>query len=112
MIVRLRRSTREHRRAFVDRDVIRGARSHQAAARSPVPTLDFEELFEPLRTYVGFTPLNNAAGGPAISLALGASEQRLPIGVHVSADLGDERTLLELAFELEEVQRFRRITEG
>jgi amidase len=55
-------------------------------------------LFERLRRYVGFTPLNNAAGGPAISLPLGASPQGLPIGVHISVDLGDERTLLELAY--------------
>jgi amidase len=111
MIVRLRRSTREYRRAFVDRDVIL---SPVLGHTTPVlghlsPTLDFEELFERLRTYVGFTPLNNAAGGPAISLPLGASEQGLPIGVHLSADLGDERTLLELAYELEESRPFRRI---
>jgi amidase len=114
MIIRLRRSTRDYRRAFVDRDVIL---SPVLGHTTPVlghlsPTLDFEVLFQRLRTYVGFTPLNNAAGGPAISLPLGASERGLPIGVHLSADLGDERTLLELAYELEEACPFRRITEG
>jgi hypothetical protein len=33
----------------------------------------------------------------------------LPIGVHLSADVGDERTLLELAYALEEARPFRRI---
>ena len=111
MIVRLRRSTREYRRAFVNRDVILSpVLGHTTPALGHLsPTLDFEELFERLRTYVGFTPLNNAAGGPAISLPLGASERGLPIGVHLSADMGDERTLLELAFELEQAVPFRRI---
>ena len=76
------------------------------------PTLDFEELFSRLQTYVGFTPFNNAAGSPAISLPLGATSTGLPIGVHFSADLGDERTLLELAYELEEARPFRRIQDA
>jgi amidase len=62
-----------------------------------------------LVNYVSFTPLNNAAGGPAISLPLGRTAAGLPIGVHLSADHGDERTLLELAFELEAAQPFARI---
>jgi amidase len=37
------------------------------------------------------------------------SDGALPIGVHFSADLGDERTLLELAYELEEARPFPRI---
>jgi hypothetical protein len=33
----------------------------------------------------------------------------MPIGIHFSAPVGDERTLLELAFELEQAQPWRRI---
>ena len=33
------------------------------------PTLGFDELFDRLQDYVGFTPLNNAAGGPEIGRA-------------------------------------------
>jgi hypothetical protein len=36
----------------------------------------------------------------------------LPVGVHFSADLGDERTLLELAYELEEARPFPRIQDA
>ncbi len=74
-----------------------------------MPVKTFDELFAELQSYVGFTPLHNAAGSPAISLPLGATATGLPIGVHFSADLGDERTLLELAYELEQAQPFRRI---
>lgn len=73
------------------------------------PAQDFDTVFERLLKYVSFTPLNNAAGGPAISLPLGATADGLPIGVHFSATHGAERTLLELAFELEAAQPFRRI---
>jgi amidase len=66
-------------------------------------------MFERLVHYAAFTPLNNAAGGPAISLPLGRSSTDLPIGVHFSADHGDEQTLLELAFELEAAQPFESI---
>ncbi len=76
------------------------------------PSVEFEELFSRLEAYVGFTPLNNAAGGPAISLPLGRSSLGLPVGVHLSADLGDERTLLELAYELEEARPFARIQDA
>jgi amidase len=111
MVLRLRRSTREYRRAFADRDVILSpVLGHTTPLLGHLsPTLEFEELFHRLRTYVGFTPLNNVAGGPAMSLPLGMSEQGLPIGVHFSADLGDERTLLELAYELEAARPFARI---
>lgn len=73
------------------------------------PTHDFETHFERLTRYVSFTPLNNASGGPAISLPLATTREGLPLGVHFSANHGDERTLLELAFELEADQPFRRI---
>ena len=73
------------------------------------PTVPFDVVFERLVNYAAFTPLNNASGGPAISLPLGTSSAGMPIGVHLSADHGDERTLLELAFELEAAKPFARI---
>jgi amidase len=40
---------------------------------------------------------------------LGTTSEGLPIGVHLSALHGDERTLLELAYEIEEARPFTRI---
>ena len=57
-----------------------------------------------LLRYASFTPLQNISGAPAISLPLGRSGHGLPIGVQFAAPLGAERTLLELAFELEVAQ--------
>ena len=114
MLYRLRRSTRRYRQAFVSHDVILSPVLGHTTPRIGhlSPTLDFEVLFQRLTEYVGFTPINNTAGGPAISLPLGRTSDGLPIGVHFSADLGDERTLLELAFALEEAQPFARIQDA
>lgn len=73
------------------------------------PAQSFDDLFEKLITYTAFTPLNNAAGTPAISLPLHTTAANVPLGVHFSAAHGDERTLLELAFELEQARPWRRI---
>ncbi|MDT0212260.1 amidase [Rothia sp. ARF10] len=66
----------------------------------------FEEHFEKLVAYAAFTPLANATGAPAISLPLGRTEDGRPVGVMLSARLGDERRLLEISLDLEEASPF------
>jgi amidase len=66
------------------------------------PDLDFETAAERLRNYAAFTPAQNVAGTPAISLPLGRSARGLPIGVQFAAAMGQERRLLEIAFEMEQ----------
>lgn len=65
------------------------------------PNVPFDQLIERLYGYAKYTPLNNADGTPAISIPAGLSEEGLPIGVQLASRYGDERTLLELAFEIE-----------
>lgn len=111
VIYRLKRLERLYARAFDKLDVILSpVLGHTTPALGHLsPAQDFDALFERLTRYVSFTPLNNVAGGPALALPMGATAQGLPIAVHLSANHGDERTLLELAFELEAAQPFRRI---
>ncbi len=59
-----------------------------------------------LNNYVGFTIIQNATGAPAISLPLGRCKNGLPIGPQFATKLGDEKTLLELAFQLEAANVF------
>ncbi len=59
------------------------------------------EGFERVLDYVGYTPIQNVAGAPAMSVPLTWSPGGLPIGSHFSAAKGRERMLLELAYELE-----------
>ena len=65
------------------------------------PDLPFETHYERVTSLVGFTPIHNAAGTPAMSVPLHWSKSGLPIGSQFAAKAGDERTLLELAYELE-----------
>jgi amidase len=73
------------------------------------PNVPFETLIDRLQRYVAFTPLNNIAGTPAVSVPAGLSVEGLPIGVQLSAAYGDDRTLLETAYLLEAEQPFPRI---
>lgn len=71
------------------------------------PTVDYETLRKRTLDFAAYTPLANAAGAPAMSVPLSWSKDGLPIGAHFSAAHGDEKTLLELAYELEEAQPWR-----
>lgn len=73
------------------------------------PDIEFDELFQRLMGYVGFTPVANASGGPALSLPMGATDNNLPISMMFSSNHGDERTLLELAYAIESEQPWRQI---
>lgn len=68
------------------------------------PTQPFAKLQAALFEYVAYTPLQNIAGAPAMSVPLGLSKSGLPIGVHFAAQIGEEAMLLALAFELEQAQ--------
>jgi amidase len=74
------------------------------------PTADYEQVISRLVDWVAFTPLQNASGDPAISLPLAESAGGLPVGMMVSAARGQERRLLELAYELEQARPWRRIS--
>jgi amidase len=102
-IWRLRRFRRRYARAFESCDVL----MNPSVAMPPPehgyigPDVPFETALERLKWFIPFTPTQNVSGGPAISLPLGRSEDGLPLGVQLAAPFGDDRTLLELAFELE-----------
>ncbi|MEV0296104.1 amidase [Nocardia sp. NPDC050710] len=73
------------------------------------PNVPFGELLARLTRYVGYTPINNITGTPAISIPIGLAECGVPLSVMVSGAYGDERTLLELAYLFESVRPFPRI---
>jgi amidase len=73
------------------------------------PMADYDQIIDRLIAWVGFTPLQNATGDPAISLPLAQSADGLPVGMMFSSTVGQEATLLELAYELEEAKPWVRI---
>ncbi|EGD53831.1 amidase [Gordonia neofelifaecis] len=110
-ILGLRRATARFRSVFDHYDLILSPTLAHAVPEIGylAPDGDFDEVFARLIDYVAFTPANNSSGTPAITLPLGRDENGLPLGMHLSADLGGERRLLELAFELEGARPFARI---
>ncbi|WP_439533960.1 amidase family protein, partial [Polymorphobacter sp.] len=65
------------------------------------PRKSYEELEPLLLRYVAYTPIENAAGAPAIALPIGQTQDNLPIGIQFTTAPGGERRLLELAYALE-----------
>jgi amidase len=110
-LFRLRRFARRHARVFDRYDVLMNP---TLAMPTPElgflgPDVPFETALERLKWFIPFTPVQNVCGNPAISLPLGGSESGLPIGIQFASAMGAERTLLELALELEDAAPFRTI---
>jgi amidase len=65
------------------------------------PAAGRETLIRRTEEAVGYTPIHNVAGCPAMSLPLGRHDG-LPVGIHAAARPGADRLLLALAHELEQ----------
>jgi amidase len=65
------------------------------------PDVAFDTLVERLTEYVGYTPLHNVAGAPAMSVPLNWTPAGLPVGTMFSARRGQEGLLFQLAYQLE-----------
>lgn len=72
---------------------------------------DFAQHMERVANWVTFTPVQNVAGSPAISLPTGSAPDGMPIGVQLSTRIGHDRLLLETATEYEAAHPFARIWE-
>lgn len=78
--------------------------------KPPVPLgfvsgdVPFAELSARLTDYVGYTPLHNVAGAPAMSVPLHWTADGLPVGVHFAAKAGNDALLFALAYQLEAAQ--------
>jgi amidase len=107
-IWRLRHTHHSYARVFDKLDVVLSpVLGHTTASLGHIsPEVEFDELFARLMRYAGFTPWANASGGPAISLPVGVNSNNLPLSVQLFANHGAERTLLELAYEIEAARPF------
>ena len=65
------------------------------------PDQNFEQKRDKLLQLLPYTPVQNIAGAPGISVPAGKTNSGLPIGVQLAGPIGGERRLLELAFALE-----------
>ena len=65
------------------------------------PLVPADELIRRTAEAVSYTPIQNIAGAPAMSVPLHAATDGMPIGSHFAAKPGDDAILLALAYELE-----------
>jgi amidase len=75
------------------------------------PELSYEEVTKRAIDFATYTGLYNVTGEPAISLPLGVDSDGMPLGVQFAAPYGQDKLLLELAFELEQAQPWRTIAD-
>ncbi|WNG44221.1 amidase [Archangium minus] len=71
------------------------------------PILGREELLRRTARAIGYTPIHNIAGCPAMSVPLHFPEGGLPIGTHFAAAPGNDALLLGLAYQLEEARPWK-----
>lgn len=110
-LFRLERARRQFDEKFGDVDVyINPVVAHETPEVGYLDAdLPFETHLERVSNWVTFTPLQNIAGSPAVSLPTGHAPDGMPVGVHFSARRGQDRLLLELASEYEAAYPFARI---
>lgn len=71
------------------------------------PFLPPEELVRRTGAIAGYTPIENAAGAPAMSVPLAWSAGGLPLGMHFASSPGRDTLLLQLAYQLEAARPWR-----
>ncbi len=109
-IMRLRRLRRRTAQFFGTYDaVLMPTVADQTPRIGYLAPTEYQQVMDRLVDWVAFTPLHNVTGEPAISLPLAQSAEGMPVGMMLSADLGQEALLLELAYELEEARPWARI---
>lgn len=100
---RLRRFGDEYNTWFDDYDVLLSpVLGTPAPALGDLgPDVDFRTHMLRLLPFAAFTAVQNVSGAPAISVPAGLTDDGLPLAVQLAGRVGDERMLLELAYELE-----------
>ena len=109
-IVRLRTLRRRTARFFASYDALLTPTLADETPRvGHLAPTDYQQVIDRLIDWVAFTPLQNVTGEPAISLPLAQSADDMPVGMMLSADVGQEARLLEVAYELEQARPWARI---
>ncbi|MFH2066479.1 MAG: amidase [Pseudomonadota bacterium] len=113
IIMRLKGFEKIYNDIFRDYDILLSPTlSHPAPKLGYLgPDVPFDTALERVGNYCAFTPFQNISGAPAISLPMGFSKNRVPMGVQFAATTGMERLLIELAYEIEEAKPWPLLTD-
>lgn len=104
----MRKIGRESQKLFTRYDVVM---SPVLAHKTPPigyfsPLLSYDEVSQRAVSYAAYCGLYNVTGIPSISLPLGTDSNGMPMGVQFAAPFGEDKRLLELAYELEQHKPF------
>ncbi|MGR5529078.1 amidase family protein [Vibrio alfacsensis] len=77
-------------------------KAHDHTLTNPKLNSDFEVFKEQSNRALSFTPVANVADNPSISVPLYWTQSGIPIGSMFTAGRGNDRTLFELAYQLEQ----------
>ena len=104
VIKRLRAYESTYNALFEDIDVLLCPTTAGPAPTIGVLTPDqpFAQKRQALLELLPYTPVQNVAGAPAISVPSGRTTTGLPIGIQLAGPVGSEARLLSLAFALEQ----------
>lgn len=101
LAARLQNAKTSYDSMFKDVDVLMTPVLTRASIPIGSVPVDGTAALEALRSLVGYTPIQNVAGAPAMSVPLGWTDAGLPIGIHFAGRTGDDERLIRLAFDLE-----------
>ena len=115
-VYRLRKTYVTYAKMFDDLDidlVLTPTLSHETPELGHLSmNLSFQDHFDRMKQWACFTPYTNATGGPSISLPLSHDETNgLPLGMMLWANHGQDGLLLDIAYQLEGTQPWRKITD-
>ena len=106
---RLRRFVAEYEKFFQDYDVLITPTLGTTVPKIGFfgPEVDGKTHWERINEFLPFTKYQNISGAPAITLPCASDAKGLPIGIQLSSRLGEDRLLLKLSLQLEEISSWK-----
>lgn len=80
---------------------VTATRTPKSSVFDPNQQSDYAAMLAKSEGFMSYTPVENVAGNPAISVPLHWTPEGIPVGSHLSTKRGNDRVLFELAFQLE-----------
>lgn len=110
---RLRKFAQEYHQLFTQYDcLLTPTLAHAPPEIGYLSTTEpYEVCIERLRQYIPYTPYQNISGAPAMSMPIAKSQAGVPIGVMFAGAWGEDKMLLELAYEFEALSEWRHLNE-
>jgi len=110
---RLKKFSQEYAQFFTEYDcLLTPTLGHAPPKVGHLSTAEpYDVCLDRIRKFFPYTPYQNISGAPAITMPFMTSNAGLPIGVQFAGAWGQEKQLLELAYEFEEISNWKHLFE-